>query len=170
MAHSNFRSQIKDGVSQLQLSLDGLAEFESSPCPEGALDLESDQGHDVERICMDNNPTGNIDTMASVSSHFSDGFGRCDTSTARTPRVPADQPGTSAYLKPPTFEDGPDTIYDAYMGFSRYCSYEPLIQVRGLKCCETRSSSYHANKLGSQLNIPGWLHELSYKRGSTHIY
>lgn len=90
-------------------------------------------------------------------------LGSSDIITARTMRGILDRNGTSAYLQPSTHTDEADPIYDASMGFNRYCSYEPLIQVQGLTCCTTRSSSYHANTLGSQLNIPGWTHELSYE-------
>lgn len=83
--------------------------------------------------------------------------------TTRTARIPRDVLGHTGRLDdgiPPTFLSEPDVIYDASMGFDRYSTYAPIIVNPELRCTSEKSYSFHANLLGSQLNIPGWLHEL----------
>lgn len=83
-------------------------------------------------------------------------------STARTPRDFGLGTGSSWREAPSTNLDS-DILYDASMGFSRYSSYASVVPVPGLCCSSVRSNRFHANVLGSQLNIPGWLHELSFE-------
>lgn len=56
-----------------------------------------------------------------------------------------------------------DNYFDVTSGFDRCTNYEPIIVDRSLHCSSVRDFSHEVNKLGSQLNIPGWIHELSYE-------
>lgn len=57
----------------------------------------------------------------------------------------------------------PDLIFDVSLGFDRYTCYDPIIVNPNLKCEKLRRFDHHVNDLGSQLNVPGWTHELSYE-------
>lgn len=56
-----------------------------------------------------------------------------------------------------------DIFFDVTSGFDRYTNYEPVIIDSYLKCTPIRDFSHEVNILGSQLNIPGWTHELSFE-------
>lgn len=98
-----------------------------------------------------------------AEDEFSNVCASFNTSTTRTPRDPPTVDGSTSDGVPPMFAGEPDIIYDASMGFNRYCSYAPVVYTHDLMCCTVKSSSFPANKLGSLLNIPGWLHELTYE-------
>lgn len=67
-----------------------------------------------------------------------------------------------AYLSEPvTLEH--DVIHDITSGFDRYINYSPVVLDPSIGVCKTKGFNHKANKLGSQLNIAGWLHELSYE-------
>lgn len=92
--------------------------------------------------------------------------------SARTPRDDLSVGGHPSEATRPVLENGdlePDIWYDVSTGFDRYSSYAPIIVNKDLRCETDRSSSFPANELGSQLNIPGWLHELSYEN-DTNLY
>lgn len=89
-------------------------------------------------------------------------MGDSEFSTARTTRDHRPVDGTSDDSIPPTIPDS-DVFYDASMGFSRYSTYSPVIIIPGLECSTIRSNTFHANLLGSQLNIPAGLHELQFE-------
>lgn len=90
-------------------------------------------------------------------------FVGADDSSARGQRDFHSQPGHSGSESPSTCVTEPDVIYDAQMGFDRYSFYRPVIVNPGLQTNTSKVFSFHANRLGSQLNIPSWLHELSYE-------
>lgn len=56
---------------------------------------------------------------------------------------------------------GHDIYFDMTSGFDRYTNYAPIIVNRHLECTKQRDFTHEVNKLGSQLNVPGWSHELS---------
>lgn len=45
----------------------------------------------------------------------------------------------------------------------KLCTHAPIIVDRDLCCEQSKNFSFKANLLGSQLNLPGWYHELNYE-------
>lgn len=84
-------------------------------------------------------------------------------SSARTPRDVSSVDGQVDPQVPVNYQGEPDVWYDVSCGFDRYSSYAPIIVNRDLQCERSRNNSFKANRLGSQLNLPGWLHELSHE-------
>lgn len=85
------------------------------------------------------------------------------TCTTRTSRDDCTAGGPTSYLNPSTEPGEADLIYDAQRAFDRYGQYTPVGIVPGLAIELKISSSFHANLLGSQLNLPGLIHELYYE-------
>lgn len=57
----------------------------------------------------------------------------------------------------------PDLIYDVVNGFDRYSNYLPVIVGQTIQCESSKEFDHPVNKLGSQLNIKAWQHELSFE-------
>lgn len=86
-----------------------------------------------------------------------------ESSSARTRRGIQNVAGTSLQVAPSNWTVEPDVIFDAQQGFRRYGCYTSVEITSGLKIQRNVSSSFNVNLLGSQLNILGWRHELSYE-------
>lgn len=57
----------------------------------------------------------------------------------------------------------PDLLYDICANFDRYKHYEPVVVDYTLEVVTDRNFGFHANRLGSQLHIPGWDYELAHE-------
>lgn len=101
--------------------------------------------------------------FAEYDGSYLDCFDEHLLTPARTPRVFPRVTGGWRDLTPPTEDDHPDVIYDAQQGFSRYGYYNQVQVIPNLPISREYSTTFHANSLGSQLNIPGWLHEFQYE-------
>lgn len=102
-------------------------------------------------------------------SHFKDGKTDFMISSARTPRGVSPIDGIQALPTPPDGNTEPDIWYDVSSGFDRHNSYAPVIVNRNLQCERSKDFNFKANQLGSQLNLPGWYHELKYEN-DTNLY
>lgn len=86
-----------------------------------------------------------------------------ELSPARTPRDVSRVDGIASKEIPVTDVLDSDVLFDVQDGFSRYGHYSPVEIIPGLSIETQKSFDYHANLLGSQLNIPGWLRELEHE-------
>lgn len=57
----------------------------------------------------------------------------------------------------------PDIVFDIIHGFNRFSHYVPVLVDYSLECATISDFSHPVNSLGSQLNIPGWDHELAFE-------
>lgn len=153
----------QDGGSCLgNLSHQGVGSI-NFPCSRDNRDLFRDPVIDFDEYeymkCQESSTEGNCV------------YGQCqkdcncqqEPSSARRPRDFSSVDGTTVVENPSTKHSEPDIWYDVSTGFDRYSSYAPIIVNNDLQCETTYSSSFPANELGSQLNIPGWLHELRHE-------
>lgn len=60
--------------------------------------------------------------------------------------------------------------FDVVSVFDRCKAYEPVLFHPQLPCCFVYSQDNHANRLGSQLNIPAWEFELGFENDCTRVY
>lgn len=73
---------------------------------------------------------------------------------------------SSDHGEPSHLPTEPDIFFDVTSGFDRYTNYQPVIVDTSLRCTTIRDFSHQVNKLGSQLNIPAWIHELEHENDS----
>lgn len=108
---------------------------------------------------LDLNFTGGDAGDSSLSNEY---YGHI-FSSARTPRGDSIVIGGGENEVPSTVNQEPDVIFDAQHGFNRYSHYVPVHITPGLPIERTVATSFHANLMGSQLNIPGWRYELQHE-------
>lgn len=154
----SFRSTLQDGVlgrlsPVTKASADELSRFTSSSSVPGS---NTDTGCHLVTWTEDGQDF--LDSFDEYDLDYSATNSGPTISLARIPHDDSCVAGPSGDLYRSTKPDEPDVIYDAQQGFSRYGYYTPVEGIPGLQIQREFSSSFHANMLGSQLNLPGWIH------------
>lgn len=157
---NDFRSGIQHGGIGKETSVIGVRGNELTAPTSYQCDNSGPEGHSVSMInyCQWPDP-GNSDQDGSYSTFVTSQA----TGSAQTLRDVLDVAGWHGGLAPSTLWEEADVIYDAQEGFDRYGHYAPVDIFPGLQLEKKVSPSFHANHLGSQVNILGWLYELQYE-------
>lgn len=159
----DFRCILQDGGGQLISEILPTSDIESLSITDSPT--LHDKLHDNESI-----PEGHAEdskefwyTLNDSDQSFSTCFPDPARSSARTPRDFYRIDGRQGDSTPREIIEDHDVIYDAQQGFNRYSHYTPVENFPDLVISKEYSTLHHANWLGSQLNIPGWMHELEYE-------
>lgn len=156
-------SHVQDGVSKPEWNLNEATCKEELPnisCVLSDTRNRSDDKISEHHGLIDKDEISNTDTEL-CPEYYS--FGLEQLPTAHIPREDLLVAGHGGDTTRADIEPEPDIWYDVSSGFDRYSSYAPIIRHSKLPVYNDKSYTFHANMLGSQLNIPGWLYELRFE-------